>query len=186
MKIWKIESALGEYESFQLVNKDREFLREFKKRILCGKNQKEELVNLEVEVVEGTQRSDSPKFWSASGTLIFSKRAKECVEEFLGNCVEFIPIKYKDSFFYLVNILEVIDAINYEKVILRKLDTGLVVGIEEYSFIADKVQRTPMFKVLLNGRIYSTEIYVSDKLKKKIEADNLIGFKFIEVWDSTV
>ena len=41
-----------------------------------------------------------------------------------------------------------------------------------------------MFKVLLNGRIYDSEIYVSSEIKEKIEEFNLIGFELTEMWDS--
>ena len=64
MKVLRLEVDFGDYESFQLVNKERKFLREFKNNILCGKPQNNKLDNLEIEIVEGEVTSDLPKFWS--------------------------------------------------------------------------------------------------------------------------
>ncbi len=183
MKIFKIEAELGEYESFQLVNKNRDFLREFKCKILSGKPQKGKLDNLVLEMIGGEKFSDSPKFWSGSGILLFSEKAKRTLEDLLKNYVEFIPVKSKNVNFYIVNTLCIEDAIDYKKAELRMLDTGLIVGIEKYSFIENKVCNIPMFKVLLNDRIYSTEIYVTSEFKNKVEEAKLEGFKFIEVWE---
>ncbi len=183
MKIWKLKCELREYESFQLINKDKDFLKEFKEKVLCGKYQKE-FENIDLEVVEGELTTDLPKFWSCTGTLLFSEKAKECLEKILGNSVQFIMTKADNRIFYIVNILTIVDAINYEEAILRRLDTGLVVGLEKYSFLTDKIENLNMFKVLLNGKVYSTEIYVTEEMKNKVENEQLIGFKFELVWDS--
>ncbi|MBQ7944241.1 MAG: hypothetical protein IJ326_09300 [Lachnospiraceae bacterium] len=184
MKIWKLKSELGEYESFQLLSQDKDFLKDFKDKILSGQLQKGKLENLELELVEGEKYSDLPKLWSCSGILMFSERAKECLDDLLGNSVEYVEARTDNKTFYIVNILEILDAINYEEAVLRRLDTGLVVGFDKYSFLKEKIQNLHMFKVLLNGKIYSTEIYVTEELKEKVEMEQLIGFKFELVWDS--
>lgn len=184
MKIWRLEIDFGEYESFQLVNKDRQFLREFKNKILSGKPQNGELDNMEVEIVEGELASDLPKLWSASGTMLISEKAKKYLESLISDCVEFIPLKYQSVTIYIVNILRITDAIDYENAIFRRLDSGLVVGLESYSFVTSKIQGFNMFKLMLNDRIYSTEIFVTSEFKTRVEENKLLGFKFVEVWDS--
>ena len=184
MKVWRLEIDFGEYESFQLVNKDRQFLKEFKYKILSGNPQNEELDNMEVEVVEGKLISDLPKFWSASGTMLFSEKAKKCLESLISNCVEFIPLIFPNRTVYIVNILSVVDAIDSDNTVFRKLDSGLVVGLEKYSFVTRKLEGYNMFKLMLNDRIYSTEVFVTSEFKKRAEESKLIGFKFLEVWNS--
>ena len=184
MKIWRLEIDFGEYESFQLVNKDKQFLREFKNKILSGKPQNGELDNMEIEIVEGEIATDLPKFWSASGTMLFSEKSKNCLESLISDCVELIPIKYQNTTIYMINILCLTDTIDYSNAILKKLDSGLVVGVESYSFVTSKIQDFNMFKLMLNGRIYSTEIFVTSEFKTRVEENKLLGFKFVEVWDS--
>lgn len=183
MKIWKLEVDMQDYESFQLSPRGNEFLRDFRERMSCGIPQNGKFDNLEIEVVDRGRISDSPKFWSFSGTLLLSEKAKMRLEEFLMDYVEFIPLKSKGAIYYLVNILSIVDGIDYEKTVLRKLSTGLIVGIEKYAFNLEKIKDIKLFKVLLNKRVFYTEIYVSNELKKIIEGE-LVGFKFVEVWDS--
>lgn len=184
MKVWKVEVEHGEFESIQFVNTDRQFLKEFKRKILSGEPQYGEFDNNKVEIIEGSKKSDFPKFWGASGTLVFSERAKNCLEKYLGNNVEYIPVKLEADTYYVVNILCILDIIDYKTAIFRKLETGLVVGIEKYSFIEEQIKGHNIFKVLLNNRIFSTEIYVTSEIKSKIEEFGLEGLKFIEIWKS--
>lgn len=184
MKIWRLEIDFRDYESFQLVNKDKEFLKQFKSSILSGKEQNGRLDGLEVEVIDGNAISDLSKFWNASGTMLFSEKAKICLEDLVNNCVEFIQIKYKERVMYIVNIVAIIDAVNYKNAVFRKLDTGLIVGLNKYSFITNKIKGDNIFKVILNDRIFTTEIFVTSEFKTKVEENKLLGFKFVEVWDS--
>lgn len=183
MKVWRLEIDFGEYESFQLVNKDRQFLKEFKCKILSGNHLNGELDNMEVEILEGGLASDLSKFWSASGTMIFSQKSKENLENLISNCVEFIPLIHQNKKVYMVNVLSIVDAIDYDNAILRKLDSGLEVGVEVYSFVTSKIEGYNMFKLMLNNRIYTTEVFVTSEFKKVVEESKLLGFKFQKVWE---
>lgn len=184
MKIWKIEDDFKEYESFQLTNKDRAYYREFKQKIISAKRLNGEYDNVPIELIEGREVCDFPKFWGALGVLMISERARKCLEDIIGRYVEFIPVCANGKPYYIVNLLNVLDAVDYSKSVFRVLDTGLVVGLEKYAFSEDRLQGNDMFKILLNGRIYSTEIFVSDKIKQTIEENGLSGVKFIKVWES--
>ena len=184
MKVWKLDADLNEFESFKLVNKDKEFLRNFKKEMSNGEKKNGKFDDLEIEIIDNGRASDLPQFWNYSGVLVFSENAKRCLESYLVDCVEFIPLKYGKVNYYMLNVTRIVDAIDYDNVIFRKLDTGLVVGMDKYSFKEEEIKNINIFKVLLNGRIYNSEIYISSELKAKIEEFNLIGFEFTEMWDS--
>lgn len=184
MKVWKLAADMHEYESFKLIREDKEFLRSFKKEMSNGQKKNGKFDNLELELIDSGKSSDFPQFWNFTGAIIFSERAKKCLECYLKECVEFIPLRYSHANYYLVNIIRIVDAIDYDNAELRKLDTGLVVGMDKYSFKECEVDNVNMFKVLLYDRIYNSEIYISSKLKERIEELALIGFKFTEIWDS--
>jgi len=184
MKIWKLDADMCEYESFKLVTADKTFLRNLRKEMSNGEKKNGKFDNLEIEMIDSGKSSDLPQFWNLIGGLIFSEKAKICLESHLKDCVEFIPLKYGCANYYLLNVIQIVDAIDYDKAVLRKLDTGLVVGIEKYSFIENEMKNVCMFKVLLGEKIYNSETYISSELKEKIEGCDLVGFKFSEVWDS--
>lgn len=183
MKIYKLDAELNEYESFRLLNEDNIFIRNFRKEMSNGERKNGKFDNLELELIDSGKPSDLPQFWNFTGALIFSERAKNCLESYLEDCVEFILLKYHEVSYYLVNVIRIIDGIDYENAGFRKLDTGLVVGMDKYSFKENEVKNVNMFKVLLNKRIYNSEIYVSSELKERIEEFKLVGFKLTEMWD---
>lgn len=186
MEIWRMEHDFKEYEGFQLVSVDRQFREEFRKKIVGGKRLNGELDNnIEVEVIDGKVPCDFPKFWTVGGGgFVFSQRAKECLENVINDYTEFIPIHVKDKPYYIVNLLSIIDAIDYEKSTFRSIASGLVVGLDKYAFLKDKIKGINMFKVMLYDTLYSEEVFVSSKVKEIIEENKLLGVKFIKVWDS--
>lgn len=181
MKIWKLENQLVNYESFQLLNTEKEFFNSFSQKVLSGKALNGELDMIEIDLAEKGIICDAPKFWAASGTMLISEKAKKCLEGVISKSGELIPLKYKDRLLYLINITKILDVLDYDKSEFMQLSTGLVYGISKYSFIFDKLQENDIFKVMLNGRIFTSEIFVTDKIKKIIEENNLTGFKFTEV-----
>ncbi len=186
MKIWTLNVDFGDFQSFELQNSDKQFKKEFRKKIESGTPQNGELDNLELIELDSGEVCDMPKFWTCGGTLLFSKRAKEILCDLLLDCVEFIPMKFQDTTLYLVNILRILDAVNYEKAELEIFPSGSVIGIIKSSFIVSKIKGVNMFKVMLKEHIYLTEIYVSTEFKTKVEENHLTGFRFTEVWDSDV
>lgn len=184
MKIWRLKNNLKDFESVQLKDVDDDFLTYFMSEIKFGKMQKDKFSYLEVEIVDKGEISDLPKFWTCSGIFVLSERAKTCLDELIKDCVEFIPLKCHDRVLYLINILSIIDAINYEQASFERLSTGLVVGMNQYSFHKERIEGLNIFVTTLNGHIHSTEVFVTSEFKDIVEKNNLKGFKFVEVWDS--
>ncbi len=52
--------------------------------------------------------------------------------------------------YYIINVLNAIDAIDYEKAILKKLRSGLVIDFKKYAFLPNMVKNQTIFKVYLN------------------------------------
>lgn len=76
------------------------------------------------------------------------------------------------------------DAVDYEKAILKKLRSGLVIDFKKYAFLSNMVKNQTIFKVYLNEILHIPSVFVSDELRNAILESDLKGFEFVEVWDS--
>ncbi|PFQ77230.1 hypothetical protein COC60_27240 [Bacillus thuringiensis] len=185
MKIWELRSSSDNYESFQLLNykEDKKFFEEkFNSTIKLIDSWRK----LPIECLEGGKTTDFPHFWGEIGALMVSEKAKTLLESSIGHNVEFLPL-LRDStseVYYLVHVLNVLDAIDSDKAIFKKLITGLIIGCEKFAFDSNTVQNEMIFKVYINGKIHPTAVFISDELKILIEQSDLKGFEFIEIWDS--
>lgn len=184
MKVWKLDYEYNKYESFQLVEEDRTFLEEFEDKITRGNPCNGSLDNLKVHIIDGRTKGDFPILWNGSGILVFSENVKKSISSLISNEVEFIPLIHNKRKIYLVNVLNIIDAIDYGNSEFKILRSGKPVSIKKYAFSLDKIRGENIFRVLLADKIYSTETYVTSEFKNIIESNNLKGFRFIEVWDS--
>ncbi|MDO3677896.1 imm11 family protein [Paenibacillus ehimensis] len=181
MRIWKIESDIKGYNSLQLVNFEDDQERFFGK-FESSTPLQESWGEVQVYTIEEGEFSDLPHFWGYSKARVISEKAKNILESKLSNSVEFLPLQHKEERYYVLHVLSIFQAVDYESVLLRKLPTGLVVGFEKYAFNPEVINGHNIFKVFLNERVYGTETFVSDEIKEIVEKNNLKGFKFIEVW----
>ncbi|PGN40666.1 hypothetical protein CN962_28765 [Bacillus cereus] len=104
----------------------------------------------------------------------------KCVEE--GNQSD-LP-HFWGEVYYIINVLNAIDAIDYEKAILKKLRSGLVIDFKKYAFLPNMVKNQTIFKVYLNEILHIPSVFVSDEFRNTLLESDLKGFEFIEVWDS--
>lgn len=117
--------------------------------------------------------------------MLISKNAKDILSNRFKDYVQFLPVFDCETKvqYYFLNILKIIDGINYEKSKFKKLSSGLIVDVIDYEF-EKIVKDIPIFKIYLNYTVMTTSIFVNDIFKKVIEDNHLEGFDFIEVWDS--
>ena len=125
---------------------------------------------------------DCSQVWIAVGIVLFNQKAKDCLEGVFGDYVEFVPAKYQDDIYYIVNVLNIIDGINYEKSEFKKTHDGSPYSVKKFSFKPNIVKDVSIFKVFLKDHIYSTNLLVSQEVKDIVEANGLTGFSFEEVW----
>ncbi|MGH1327856.1 imm11 family protein [Bacillus pretiosus] len=185
MKIWQLKSSTDNYEAFQLLNyeEDKKY---FKTSFNSMVSLSDSWTPKFIAVIDEGKSSDSPIFWGKSGVQIISEKAKQVLEPLIGDNVEFLPLLRNSTseVYYLVHVLNVLDAIDGDKAIFKKLITGLIVGCKKFAFDFNIVQNEMIFKVYINGKIHPTVVFISDELKALIEQSDLKGFEFIEVWNS--
>lgn len=81
-----------------------------------------------------------------------------------------------------INVITVLDAIDYEKSIYKTYRDGKrIMAFKKYVFLPTVIENVSMFKILDEKTRYA---FVSDEFKQTVEKNNLLGFKFKLVWDS--
>ncbi|MBN2878410.1 MAG: hypothetical protein JXN65_02160 [Clostridia bacterium] len=186
MKIWRLEVDFQEYETYKIHFAD-DYLEELKDRISKLDSQGIGEINSRiknVELIDGKEKGDFPQVWNLPFVPVISERGRIALKDIINDNCEFIQFSYQNDIYYLMNIITVIDAIDYEKSILKKRSSGLVVGFKKHMFKPNTIRNKNIFKIYLNNRIRNTEIFVSDDFKKAVEQAELKGFKFVEVWNN--
>ncbi|MDM5190331.1 hypothetical protein QUF99_24205 [Bacillus sp. DX4.1] len=186
MKIWELKSSFDDYESFQLLNLEEDSKKYFEGKIDSAVKASDLWGEIRIKCVEEGHHSDFPHFWGEIGTPMVSEKAKQFLGPTLGNNVEFLPLIHNvtGEVYYIINVLNAIDAIDYEKAILKKLRSGLVIDFKKYVFLPNMVKNQTIFKVYLNEILYIPSVFVSDEFRNTILKSDLKGFEFVEVWDS--
>ena len=179
MRIWMLINEADEYAWFEPAEKwDWNRMRSFD-----GRNHKEtwepiKIIRMEPELEQ--EFGDFPCF--SDGVQIFSDRVIDVIEEMIGNSVEFLPTITDEGVFWLVNITNVVNCIDYEKSQFRSFSSsGRIMVFEKYSFVEEKVRNEDIFRIV-DMPYYRP--FVSDRFKEVIEANDFKGFIFKLVWDS--
>ena len=175
MKIYKLKFDVNKYESFE-VNEPvtAEFYQKFD-----GSSLKDKWKKLKVRRMEPEKRldlGDAPGFV----TPVFNVKARNVLAPLIEGHVEYLPLDLDGTEYYAVNVLTVIDAIDYEKSEYVKFSNGRIMCFEEYSFIRDKLKGINIFKIPDERRGFA---FVSEAFKDAIEDNQLRGFKLECVWE---
>lgn len=186
MKIWKLSYDYDHEQNNQYIlsTKDKSYRRHFDECMTGDLEVKKEFEGVEIERVDGTKRCDFPKLWYASKTLLCSQKAKFVLQDLIGNDVEFIHTTCAEEELYIIHTLCYKNSVDHDASKIRSLSSGLEVEYLSYSFIEERIENANIFKVFLNNRTYSTEIFVTSEFKNVVEQHGLTGIEFVEVWNS--
>ena len=186
MRVYRMKADLAEKNVSFLGLLDHEAFMKFDQELRRGLPVSDEFRFVELERDKSNPREkefmDCSKLWITTGIVLFNQKAKDCLEGVFGDYVEFVPAKYQDDIYYIVNVLNIIDGLNYEKSEFEKLDDGRPYSINKFSLRPNMVNNISIFKLFLEESIYSTEIFVSQEVKDIVEENGLTGFSFEEVW----
>ena len=91
-------------------------------------------------------------------------------------------VDFNEKEYFGINVITVLDAIDYEKSIYKTYRDGKrIMAFEKYVFLPTVIEDVSMFKILDEKTRYA---FVSDEFKQTVEKNNLLGFKFKLVWVS--
>jgi hypothetical protein len=179
MKIWELESETIGYYTINTSNFAEDSLKYFKPNFKG--NPIEDWKAVDVQTYRDGKYTDAPQL--ISGIPILSKRAIECLSTIMKGSVEILPLSHPEYDLYAVNVLNVIDAIDYKNAEEKRLSSGHFVGFNKYAFHFERVQNQHIFKIPETVKL---DVFVSDEFRDTVLRHNLVGFRFIEVWDSEV
>lgn len=177
MKVWQLTFEVDKYDNLIPM---REFTVE-EIQSFDGRSHLKQWKPLPVKRMEPEKKldlSDAPGFTIP----VFSRHALECLKPLIERNIEILPLDFKEKEYFGINILTVLDAINYEKSIYKTFRDGVrIMAFKKYVFSADIIKDVSLFKITDERTRYA---FVSDEFKNIVETNKLSGFKFKLVWDS--
>lgn len=175
MKVWKLRFDFDEYNYLTPIKRftvnelwdfdGRSLVDTWKPReFRLAKNNKQEL-------------SDAPGFEFP----ILSPKAYNVLKSIIGESVEVLDVLYGEEKYYGINILAVLDTLDYENSEYETFDNSdRIMVVHKYCFRKTKeLEQNHIFKIK-EEKYY----FVSDEFKTVVEQNHLKGFRFQLVWQS--
>lgn len=115
-----------------------------------------------------------------ASTIVFNDKSKNSLSNLLEGKGQYLPFKGDDGKqYYIFNINRVLDAIDIEKSITKKLDSDTIYEFVKYEFKPEIVKEEIIFR-----NFSKTGVFVSQKFVDKVLECKLKGFVFTPLWDS--
>lgn len=112
-------------------------------------------------------------------SFILNEYAFNILNPYLKGHTQIFKIKNQDSLFYVINVTDVIDCLDYDKSEIKRFpSSGRVMKVIKYSFIKSKLNNAIIFKL---PEFVKTTCYVTEEFKKIVEENKIKGFKFEEL-----
>ncbi|KRE56804.1 imm11 family protein [Paenibacillus sp. Soil750] len=175
MRVWKLGYDSNNYEGFRIADGDwTELIEKFKGIPLLH-----EWEPIKLEVYEEAPRSDSPSFIGCAPVL--SASAVHQLQPLINDFVEVLPTKFDREEYFIINVLSVLNCIDYDASKIVRYRSGRIMRFEKYEFISETVNRYHIFKIV---DIPTQAVFVSDDFREAVQTSQLRGFTFEEVWVS--
>lgn len=112
-------------------------------------------------------------------SFILNEKSYKALYPYLKNHSQIFKIKSDNKIFYVVNVIDIIDCLNYDKSELKYFSSsGRVMDVQKYVFKTEKLKNATIFKLPEFPKSIS---YVTEEFKKVVEENNIKGFKFKEL-----
>ena len=176
MRIYKLDFDVNNYKSIQLcddVNVDYY-------QMFDGTSLKDNWKSLKVKYYEEDEElknGDAPGF----NIPVLKKRALDVIFPLIKDDVEILTFDLDGEILYGINVLTLIDAIDYESSIYRTFRDGKrIMAFKKYVFREDMLKNRNIFKLLDLPR---GEIFISENINNLIICNDLKGFKTTLVYE---
>lgn len=114
-----------------------------------------------------------------TSSYIINEKAYKILFPYLSNHCQIFELMNENQLFYVVNVTDLIDCLDYDKSeLLYFSSSNRVMEVEKYVFKTEKLKNATIFKLPEFPKSIS---YVTEKFKKVIEDNNITGFKFKEL-----
>ncbi|WP_139796394.1 imm11 family protein [Sporomusa malonica] len=133
-----------------------------------------------VRVIEDRKKSDTPGL--SGGVPVFTPMAIAVLKDLMGDTVEVLPLRCRKGEYYAINVLDVVNCIDYEKADFERFkSSGRIMLFNKYAFKPECVKGKHIFKIIDEP---VRRPFVSDEFRNSVLENGLVGFKFELVWDS--
>lgn len=177
MNIWKLGFEVDLYDN--LIARPEMGVDEFQSFDgRSKKNQWTSKVLTRMEPEKNLLLSNVPGFFPH--IPVFDKKAVDILNKYLKHTAEILPVYSKDGEFYIINIINVLDCIDYKKSKYRMFpNSDRIMIFQSYAFIEERLRGTDIFKIKDEPR---KSAFVTDNFKNCVLENELSGFKFQLVW----
>ncbi len=115
----------------------------------------------------------------STSSYIINEKAYNVLYPYLKEHSQIFRLKNKNKIFYVINVTDIIDCLDYEKSELKRFpSSGRVMRVTKYVFRTKKLKNATIFKLPEFPKGIS---YVTEQFKKVVEENNITGFKFKEL-----
>lgn len=120
---------------------------------------------------------------SKSNVPIFSERALQVLGSLLVNQAEPLPLLNPNKRMYAINVIEMVDALDYEHSDIEWIEghPGVLNDVRKFVFKPEAFAGSIIFKIPEYKKLL---VFVTDVFKEVVEANKLNGFSFELLWDS--
>lgn len=176
MRIWHLDCNVDDYENLTWLNEiDLDEVQSYD-----GRNKLDGWKPLQVIRMYNRKYSNTPGL--SSHIPVFDKKAVDALKDLLENHAEILPLECKDGEFYAINVIKVLDCIDYDKSEFKTFRDGKrIMRFKKYEFKEQIVAGKHIFKIVDEPL---RRPFVSDEFRKRVIDCKLDGFKFDLVWDS--
>ncbi|RKM59591.1 hypothetical protein D6856_10270 [Butyrivibrio sp. XB500-5] len=177
MKIYRLDFDVNNYKGIQLCEEaDFDYYHMFD-----GTSLKDNWTTRKVEFYEEDEElkeGDAPGF----NIPVFNKRALEVLFPLIKDEVELLELQLGDEILYGINVLKIIDAVNYDLSEYRTFRDGKrIMAFKKYVFRNEMIIGTNIFKIVDLPR---GDVFVSEDFYNYVINNNLEGFKMELVYES--
>lgn len=132
---------------------------------------------------EGRTFEESDMPWLGGHALVLRERAVEVLGPMLLGEGELLPLACDDAELWVLNVLQVIDALDEDRSKIVRFSTGRIMAIEEHSFRREPLENVTIFKIpqMLRGSTFVNEDFV-----RLVQSSELRGADFKLVWEDTL
>jgi hypothetical protein len=106
---------------------------------------------------------------------VLSSRAWQVLQSLIGGSVEALPLEHPTGIFYAINVLDLVDCLDYSRSQIERFPSGGIMYIERYAFKKGCVEGRHIFKI---AEAPLKRVLVSDTFKQLVEKSQLEGLIF--------
>lgn len=178
MKIWKLEADANCYNNFTLVD-EQDWDIFIDNNAFNGTSMLGKWKSVQIKLLEEIQKGDMQALFG--GIPVFNTKAIRVLSDLLDGQVELLKLDYDLDEYFAVNVLQILDCIDYQHAVPVKFDDGTIWRYERYAFRLGEIKDRHMFKNIDESKGFPL---VSDVFRDRVLQHNLKGFLFTELWDS--